>query len=91
MVALDCDPERDGFTYETLRNSWLKEVRYGIIMALNFIRLMISDSSEIPDFEQIADDGKDIFQEMHYPMSEEDEYKRRIKDLILHVLERNFL
>lgn len=88
---LDCDPIVDGFTYESFMNDWRDNVRYGVLYAISFIKIMLTDTDDVPDLEKCANDGDDIFRAMQSANTDEVAYKKRMKDLILHLYERKFI
>lgn len=91
LRKLGSDPEKI-FPYIVLKEQWKNNSKYGFIMALIVIRLMLCDSDESPDLEKFFDTpGKDAVGVWDYSIRQIDEYRHRIRDIVLFMHENDYL
>lgn len=89
LRLLDCDPDVL-FSYDTFLRHWRTHAKIGLVCSLMLIRIMLSDQSEAPDMAKTIADGKQVWDAFNYESSQEEECKRRVKDVIAHMMAHGF-
>lgn len=90
MKRLGCDANAH-FPFSKLEEHWKLYSRYGLILCLIVIRIMISDDEELPDLVESIDLSDNVMETMSFKSSREDEYIDRMKHILNHFIKRKFL
>lgn len=79
------------FPFEKLLEHWKLYSKFGLIVALLIIKIMISDKEEVPDLTEAAELGKNIVESFAFESSQEELYLKRIKIVLDHFLDNELL
>lgn len=79
------------FPYTVLQDHWRKFARYGLILSVIIIHIMLTEKEEAIDFSDECEAGKDIATIFNYAIKKADEYKERVRPIILHFAEKGFI
>lgn len=79
------------FPYHLFMDQWKKYSKYGLLMALFIIPLMLCDSDESPEISDFFETGKAAEGNWDSSLRNVDEYKKRIKDLVLFMYNSSYL
>lgn len=90
MKSLRCNPE-EMYPYSTFINHWNKYCNLGLYIACIMIRVAMSESDDVPNFEETLASGKGLFESFDFKLTNEDEYKDRIRFIALFLMENKFL
>lgn len=85
-----CDPTdlypRSAFD-EDCRNYF----KFGFLMSVLVLKVMLANSEEVPDIRQTETEGKDFNSVFVFETGQNDNYKKRMKTLISSLIENNYL
>lgn len=70
---------------------WKKFNKYGLCMALVTLHGVNSDSDEFPGLNEVLNGGKDFWYALNFKSRHEERYQERIKDVILHFIEKGYI
>lgn len=84
LTEFEYDPKAI-MIFGQIEDQWKKYCKIGLHMAMNIIKLMLSDINEISDC------GKDILDVFDYISKNIDIYEKRIADILLFLHEHDFL
>lgn len=90
LKEFGCNPEAF-ITYEQFDDQWSKYCKIGLYMAMNILKLMLSDNDEAFTIDEISDSGKDIVDVFSFNSKNDHIYRSRIADIVLFLYEHGFL
>lgn len=90
LKSMGCDPD-EALPFNVLQAQWKTYGRFGFLMCFFLIKIMLSDSSEAPDLVATAENGKNVMEAFNFTTKYDEEYKRRITDVVLHTYNNNFI
>lgn len=90
LRQLGSEPE-ELFPYQAFLEQWKKYSKYGLMMALVILRLMLCESDESPDLADLVEPGKNAEESWDYSIRNVDQYNSRIRDLVLFMHDNGYL
>ncbi|KAJ8942640.1 hypothetical protein NQ318_013353 [Aromia moschata] len=85
-----CDPNTV-FPFALLEKHWRKYAKFGVYLAVMVLKLMLSEKSEVPDLTEAADAGKSFLEGISYDSVNNDDYNRRLLDVVVVCVENDWL
>lgn len=80
------------FPYSVLMEHLQHFGKYGLAIATMLLHLMTSESDEVPNFNEIFEgDEKDMIEAFTFESKNKAYYETRIRDVILHQIEKNYI
>lgn len=81
------------FPYDVFMEHMQKFGKYGLAIATMLLHLMTSEVEEVPDMNEIFEDGnnENIVSAFTYKSKNEQYYQKRIRDVIIHQIEKNYI
>ncbi|KAJ8942619.1 hypothetical protein NQ318_013331 [Aromia moschata] len=89
LRSVGCDPETV-YPFELLELQWRKYTKFGLRMAIKLLKVMVSESHEVPDVTEVFESGKNLTDELLYKSVNNDEYKRRLLDVVTVCVENDW-
>ncbi|KAK9693700.1 hypothetical protein QE152_g34041 [Popillia japonica] len=87
---MDLDPDLI-FPKSSLLSQWKRYNKFGLAMGLVTLHGVNSDSDEFPSLEDVLNGGKTFWFALNFKSRHEDKYQERIKDVIMHFIERDYI
>lgn len=85
----------DIYPFKKLKEHWTKYSKFGYIMAVFLIRIMLSDADEVPDLADVADSNANnensVLDSFNFESRSEDVYRQRMRDLVIHMIDHGFI
>lgn len=79
------------YPYSVFEQHWRDNAEFGLYIAFTFIKIMLSEEDEHLDFEIMdlgsTNDGNNLFRKI----KKTDEYYRRVKIVLEHVIQRGYI
>lgn len=76
------------YPFDVFTEQWRKFSKFGLTMAFMIVKVRLFENDEIPDVVLITPEGTEKFVSN---IKNQDIYIKRMKDLLLHFINRNFL
>lgn len=90
LLKMDLDPDLVS-PRSSLFCQWKRYNKFGLAMALVTLHGINSDSDEYPSLEELVECGKDFWFALNFKSRNESRYQERIKDVILHFIEKDYI
>ncbi|KAF2904587.1 hypothetical protein ILUMI_01585 [Ignelater luminosus] len=90
LKKLGSDPDKM-FPYSVLQRHWKKYAKYGLMMSVLIIHIMLTEKEEAVDFSDKWEAGEGIATAFDYEIKKVDAYNERIRPIILHFVERKLI
>ncbi|KAL3288020.1 hypothetical protein HHI36_002472 [Cryptolaemus montrouzieri] len=83
----------DIMTFEYLQTEWKKFAQFGMYTALLLIKIMLVEKEEAPDLKEMLEEeeNKNIIDFFNFNISNEEEYKNRLRVIIDFMVENEFV
>ncbi|KAF2901789.1 hypothetical protein ILUMI_04405 [Ignelater luminosus] len=90
LRQLGSNPEKL-YPYSVFREQWKKFSRFGLIVSVLLVHIMLSEENEVCDFTEIAESGKSVSDAFDYAISNSEVYNDRARHIILHFVNNRFI
>ncbi|CAG9824036.1 unnamed protein product [Phaedon cochleariae] len=81
LREFSCDPEKV-FPYSVLLEHWKKRACLGVYTAFSIVKIMLCDSEDAPDLDEVVEGGKDLMEIFNFSPKDDGVYRTRIRDLV---------
>lgn len=72
------------YPYSVFREQWKKFSKFGLILAMLLIHIMLSEQDEVADLTEIAEAGKSVSDAFDYSITNSEIFNDRTRHVILH-------
>lgn len=80
------------FPFSVLQEHMLKFGKYGLAVATMLLHLMTSEADEVPNMNEVFEGSEsDMIEAFSFESKNKDYYHTRIRDVILHQIEKNYI
>lgn len=86
-----CYCSNDLFPFEVLQEQWKTYSKFGLGMAFLVVNVMLMDNNELPDVTTKEQTGEDFIKSFQANSGKDAQYIARMKDIILHFYENEWL
>ncbi|KAF2904589.1 hypothetical protein ILUMI_01587 [Ignelater luminosus] len=90
LRKLGSDPDKI-LPYSVLQEHWKKYSRYGLAFSIFVIHIMLTEKDEAIDLSEECEAGRSVTEAFDYEIKKMDEFKERVRAIILHFVERKFI
>ncbi|KAF2901788.1 hypothetical protein ILUMI_04404 [Ignelater luminosus] len=79
------------YPYLVFREQWKTSSKFGLILSLLLIHIMLSEQNEVADITESAEIGKNLIDSFDYDISNSEVYHDRVKHIILHFVDNGYI
>ncbi|KAF2887668.1 hypothetical protein ILUMI_18505 [Ignelater luminosus] len=90
LVKLGSDPDKV-YPYSIFLKQWRKYAKLGFTLAITVIYILLTDESEAVDLNSVAETGAPLGDAFDYEIAKSDLYYDRVRHIILHCVEKEFM